>query len=109
MGFALTKYLAKQYQARLVLVGRSAFPPRAEWQQWLMDKPDHPLSGKIRTILSLEQAGAMIDVYSVDISDYSAMQKVIREAEARFGPITGVLHTAGVPDYAGVIQRRTKT
>ncbi|MGF9817158.1 amino acid adenylation domain-containing protein [Brevibacillus agri] len=108
MGFALTKYLAKQYQARLVLVGRSAFPPRAEWQQWLMDKPDHPLSGKIRTILSLEQAGAMIDVYSVDISDYSAMQKVIREAEARFGPITGVLHTAGVPDYAGVIQRRTK-
>ncbi|MDR5002044.1 hybrid non-ribosomal peptide synthetase/type I polyketide synthase [Brevibacillus parabrevis] len=108
MGFALAEYLAKSYQARLVLIGRSAFPPREQWTQWIEDKPDHHLSGKIRTILSLEQAGAMIDVYSVDISDYSAMQKVVREAEMRFGPITGVLHTAGVPDYVGVIQRRTK-
>lgn len=108
MGFAMAEYLARQYKARLVLVGRSPFPPRQEWEQWLKEKPDHRLSNTIRTILSLEKAGAMINVYSVDISDYSSMQKVIHEAEAQFGPITGILHTAGVPDYAGVIQRRTK-
>ena len=108
MGFALAEYLAKQYKARLVLVGRSSFPPREEWEEWASRTDDEKVSRTIRTILSLEEAGAMIEVHSVDISDYSAMQQVVEQAEARLGPITGVLHTAGVPDYAGVIQRRTK-
>ncbi len=108
MGLALAEYLAKQHTARLVLVGRSAFPPKSEWEQWLNRPDDAEITRIIRTIRSLEAAGAVIEVHSADISDFSAMQQVVAQAEARLGPITGVLHTAGVADYAGVIQRRTQ-
>lgn len=108
MGLALAEYLAKQYTARLVLVGRSAFPPKSEWDQWVNRPDDAEVTRIIRTLRSLEAAGAVIEVHSADISDFSAMQQVVARAEARLGPITGVLHTAGVADYAGVIQRRTQ-
>ena len=29
-------------------------------------------------------------------------------SQERFGPLNGVIHSAGVIDYAGVIQRRTR-
>ncbi|HVU67020.1 MAG TPA: type I polyketide synthase, partial [Ktedonobacteraceae bacterium] len=35
IGMALADYLARMYQARLVLVGRSAFPARPDWSNWL--------------------------------------------------------------------------
>ncbi|QQZ58493.1 KR domain-containing protein [Paenibacillus sonchi] len=108
MGLALAEYLATQYTARLVLVGRSAFPPKSEWDQWVNRPDDAEVARIIRTIRALEAAGAVIEVHSADISDFSAMQQVVARAEARLGPITGVLHTAGVADYAGVIQRRTQ-
>jgi acyl carrier protein len=36
------------------------------------------------------------------------MKDVISQAEERYGQINGVIHTAGLIDYGGVIQRRTR-
>jgi amino acid adenylation domain-containing protein len=91
MGFTLARYLAGHYSARLVLVGRSG-----------------PTPENILAIQELEASGAEIMTAQADVSDLRQMREVIRAALQRFGDIDGVLHTAGVADYEGVIQRRTR-
>jgi acyl transferase domain-containing protein/acyl carrier protein len=109
MGLTLAGYLAKQVKARLVLTGRSAFPAREEWEQWLAahDKDD-PVSSKIMKVRELEKAGAEVMVFSADIANRQQMEHVVARTRKRFGPINGVLHAAGAADYKGVIQRRTR-
>jgi nonribosomal peptide synthetase protein BlmVIII len=46
-------------------------------------------------------------VARADIADAPRMRAVIEAAERDFGPLAGVVHAAGVPDLAGMIQRRT--
>jgi malonyl CoA-acyl carrier protein transacylase len=109
MGFTIAQYLAKTFKARLILVGRSAFPSRDQWKEWLdFHEAEDPVSLKIRKIQVLEKQGAEIMVANVDVSDYQQMGEVITRVKERFGPIHGVLHAAGVIDYGGVIQKRTR-
>ena len=56
----------------------------------------------------MEKAGAEIMAAGADVSDPDRMQAVISAARERFGRIDGVLHCAGVADYGGIIQQRTR-
>jgi acyl carrier protein len=47
-------------------------------------------------------------VRQADVADYDRMQAVIMEAQQRYGAVNGVIHTAGLIDYAGVMQRRSR-
>jgi iturin family lipopeptide synthetase A len=109
MGFRLAEHLAGEVKARLVLVGRSPFPQPEEWKQWLdAHGDDHQVSQKIRKLQELEKAGAQVMVVTADVADLGQMREAIDRVHQRFGPIDGVLHTAGLIDYDGVIQRRTR-
>ncbi|WP_375501415.1 SDR family oxidoreductase [uncultured Nostoc sp.] len=109
VGFTLAEHLAKTVKAKLILLGRSAFPAPDEWVEWFANYgEDNDISRKIRKIQELEQLGAEVLVVSADIVNEEQMQAAIAKAQQRFGSINGVIHTAGVIDYAGVIQRRTK-
>lgn len=107
IGLVLAEYLAQTVRAKLLLTGRSAFPARAKWQEWLpTHNPEDDISRKIRQLQKLEQLGAEILVMSADVSNLEQMQSVIAEAEKQFGKFNGVIHAAGVPS-GGVIQRKT--
>jgi len=109
MGFTFGKHLAQLLQARVILVSRSPFPPREQWESWLTtNKEEGKICKQIREMLELEKKGARFLVLSADVSKLDHMMNVIKQAQNQFGSINGVLHTAGVPDLAGVIQRRTK-
>ncbi len=47
-------------------------------------------------------------MFTADVADLEQMRKVVAQTEERFGRINGVIHTAGVADFAGVIQRRSR-
>ncbi|MEH2067461.1 MAG: SDR family oxidoreductase [Nostoc sp.] len=107
-GFTLAEHLAKTVQAKLILLGRSV-PVSDEWVEWLATHgEDNDISRKIRKVQKLEQFGAEVLVVSADVANEEQMQTAIAKAQERFGQINGVIHTAGLADYAGVIQRRTK-
>jgi acyl transferase domain-containing protein/acyl carrier protein/NRPS condensation-like uncharacterized protein len=111
IGFTLAEYLAQTVKAHLVLTTRSGFPPGDQWDQWLeahSHDEDDDVSTKIRRVRELEESGAQIMIAKADVTDFQQMQAVIAEAAERFGPINGVIHAAGVIDYAGVIQKRTR-
>jgi acyl transferase domain-containing protein/acyl carrier protein len=106
VGSTLAENLAREVQARLILVRRSALPPRSEWDR-LTDDPG-PDGEAIRRVRRIERCGGEVLVEAADVSDRERMAQLIESAEARFGRIHGVVHAAGLPDTAGVIQRRTR-
>ncbi len=108
MGLALAEHLGKVWKARLILIGRSDFPNKTDWQTWLSNHPEeNAISIKIRKIQELEKNGAQVLVMSANVADLERMRTVITLGEKQFGQINGVFHCAGVVDFAGVIERRT--
>ncbi len=108
IGLALATFLAESVQARLVLVGRTGLPPREEWGARLQrDGEADATSRRIRKLEAIEALGAEVLVLQADVSDRRQMEEAIACAEARFGRIHGVIHSAGVAP-GGVIQLKTR-
>jgi acyl transferase domain-containing protein len=108
IGLELARYLAEAVRARLVLVSRTGLPPREEWDSWLGSHGEADgTSRKIRKVQALEGRGAEVLVLSADASDRQQMGEALARAEARFGEMHGVIHSAGVAP-GGVIQLKSR-
>src|SRR5215213_2955956 len=107
MALVFAEHLARTAAARLALVGRSAFPARERWRRWLgTHEQDDEVSQKIRRLQELEKYGARVEVFSADVADPQQMQNVLTRVVEQFGPVNGVIHTAGVPG-GGMIPLKT--
>jgi acyl transferase domain-containing protein/acyl carrier protein len=111
VGLELAEYLARTLQAKLILVGRSTFPHRHDWNHWLETHDNQDEIGcEIRRIQALEKLGAEVLALSADVSSVEQMQSVMAESHRRFGRINGLIHAAGVADgglNGGLIHLRT--
>ncbi|MFT5822329.1 MAG: amino acid adenylation domain-containing protein/FkbM family methyltransferase [Crocinitomix sp.] len=88
MGLVFSKYLAQEYNAKLILTGR---------------KPKNEISQT-----DLSKIGNEVIYIQADVSNAAEMELKLLEAEGIVGQINGVFHTAGIVDYGGIIQNRTK-
>ena len=97
VGMILAGHFARAARARLVLVGRSPFPPKEEWPRWLAqhDEAD-AVAVKIKKLQALEAAGGEVTVLSANVADAAAMREVLAEVDRRFGVLHGVVHGAGI-------------
>lgn len=100
IGLMCAEYLARKVKARLILVGQLAFPAREEWEGWLtMHGPQDEISLKIERLKTIEARGAKVMVVSADVASEEQMNEVVRHANARFGLLNGVIHSAtGIGD-----------
>lgn len=106
LGLALAEHLAVSCRARLVLVGRSTLPPRAQWADYLATHhAEDLLARRIAKLQRIEAAGGEVSVWHADASDAEAMAELVRRVRAELGAIHGVVHAAGVP-AAGAFQLR---
>ena len=97
IGLVLAEYLARTVRAKLILIGRSAFPGRDKWEQWLATHgEDDRVSRRIRKVQAIEELGAEVLIISADVANEEQMQAVITQAYERFGTIHGVIHSAGI-------------
>ncbi|MEO8382098.1 MAG: SDR family NAD(P)-dependent oxidoreductase [Acidobacteriota bacterium] len=88
LGLIFAEYLARQFQAKLVLVGRSAPGARQEAK-----------------LSELRAFGAEVLAVQADVSLPGEMERVVREARARFPRIHGVIHAAGVNRDSYVLRK----
>jgi acyl transferase domain-containing protein len=77
IGIAISEYLARNYKAKLVLVGRSSTRGGDAIE-------------RIRTL------GAQVAYVSANVADANAMRGAIEQAYQRFGALHGVIHAAGI-------------
>jgi phthiocerol/phenolphthiocerol synthesis type-I polyketide synthase E len=99
VGLALAEYLADAAHAPvLALLTRSPFPDDADWARWLAGHPDgDATSARIQRLQGLARRGARVVVLHTDVTDLDQTRRAVAELRTRFGPVTGVIHAAGVP------------
>ncbi|MEW1653843.1 beta-ketoacyl synthase N-terminal-like domain-containing protein [Streptomyces sp. NPDC093707] len=106
IGLSLAESLAGRATA-LVLTRRTPFPAAEDWSGYLAAHPaGDDTTRLIDRLTALTAKGTAVLVRQADVADATRMRAVVTEAEELFGPITGVVHAAGSPDTAGMIQRR---
>ena len=109
IGLSLAEYLAKTVQAKLILIARSDFPIRSEWEQWLLTHHEQDAtSRKIQKIQEMEVLGAEVLVITADVANQEQMHKAIANSLTHFGDIHGAIHAAGVP-AGGIIQLKNRS
>ena len=84
IGFSIGRYLAEAVQARLVLTSRSPFPGQ------------EPGNRGAQRVKQLEELGARVLVVQADAADREQVRQAVRQAEATFGNLHGVLYAAGI-------------
>jgi acyl transferase domain-containing protein/acyl carrier protein len=98
VGLTLAEHLARRVRARLVLTSRSPFPPRGQWDAWLEEHDGvGRVSAVIRALLRVEQFGSSVQVVQADLTDESAMHKLMLDTLERHGVLHGIVHAAGAP------------
>jgi len=95
LGLLMADWLVDRGARRLVLVGRTALPPRHDWDS----DNDTDVRQKIAAIRALEMRGVSVDVVALDVGSPGAVQ-VLLATRDRDGapPIRGVIHAAGVTE-----------
>ena len=88
VGLAAAEFLARRFQARLVLISRSGLEPGDEAEA----------ARRRAAVGQLAALGGKVIVGRADVADAAAMRRVVSEAEALFGGLNGVIHAAGVGD-----------
>lgn len=107
LGLEIAHYLARVAGARLVLLGRSAFPAREEWSRWLDGNGDREsIAAKIRKIHQIEEDGGEVLILRADVTDRLRMREAVARAREHFGGLHGVVHAAGLPS-SGTLQLTT--
>jgi acyl transferase domain-containing protein len=108
LGLTFAEFLAREHRARLVLLGVSALPDRAAWDEWLRTHGSaERISQRIAKLRAIEALGAEVVVASADVADREQMRRVVAQALSRFGRLDGVIHAAGVAG-GGLIQLKTR-
>jgi natural product biosynthesis luciferase-like monooxygenase protein len=107
IGLALAEYLAREVQAKLVLCGRSDFPGKQDWDQWLAThSAEDKTSKRILALNQLEQHGAEVIVARTDVTNEAQMRALVTQVGVTFGGINGIIHAAGIAG-GGLMQLRT--
>jgi acyl transferase domain-containing protein/acyl-CoA synthetase (AMP-forming)/AMP-acid ligase II len=112
IGLALAEHLGRTAHARVILLGRTQFPPRNEWEDWLKNHPEtDPMSVQLQRLIALEHVAAGVSVLSADVAEPGQLRQVVDLIYEQFGVLHGVFHAAGIvrDDNAFLVATETTT
>jgi thioesterase domain-containing protein/NADP-dependent 3-hydroxy acid dehydrogenase YdfG/acyl carrier protein len=108
IGLVIAEHLARTVKARLVLSGRTALPPRSEWDALLAQpKKTDAVQQKIRSIRELESLGSEVLTIAADVTSRKQMEEALTTIRQRFAALDGVIHAAGLIED-GPLQIKTR-
>jgi myxalamid-type polyketide synthase MxaD len=94
LGLSVARWMVDQGARRLVLLGRTKLPPRAQWNS---AEAGSRLAHQIGAIREIEALGASVHLAAVDVADEGELSAFLDEFRAEgWPPIRGVVHAAGV-------------
>ncbi|MDZ8185056.1 MAG: AMP-binding protein [Nostoc sp. ChiSLP02] len=91
IGIEIARYLLNNYQARLLLVGRTSLPDKSTWSE-----QTDILGERLKAYQELEQLEGEVIYEAVDICDFKQLQIIVQKAQSQWGKnLDGVLHLVG--------------
>ncbi|MEV4897971.1 SDR family NAD(P)-dependent oxidoreductase [Nonomuraea sp. NPDC055795] len=99
IALGLAEQLAKESQAKLVLLARNGLPERSRWAAILggAEQAGETIRHRVERVLAIEAAGGEVEVVVGDVASADDVARAVGRARERFGTLHGVLHAAGVP------------
>ncbi len=99
LGYTIASYLGANYNATIILTGRSELPIEDTWEAYLSNEDSKSsLVNKIKRFKKLKEQGLKVHYYRMDVSSLQEMQSVVSSIENNLGKISGIVHAAGVID-----------
>lgn len=87
IGYILSQHLIKEYNAKLVLIGRKKIEEKNTHNSKSLERLNH-----------LKNIGDDVRYFSLDIGEREGLEDIVLEVEKDLGQINGVIHTAGMTD-----------
>ncbi|UVO12585.1 KR domain-containing protein [Mycobacterium sp. SVM_VP21] len=96
LGLLMAGWLADRGARRLILAGRSALPPRRDWDS---EEIEDGVRNKIAAVRALERRGVTVDVVGLDVGSRAAVTDLLARRDAAGAPpIRGIIHAAGITE-----------
>lgn len=97
LGLAMADGIIAKVQAHIVLLGRTAIPPRENWAAIGSDPASNSrLAAILKRVAALEAGGSTVSCLNADISNPRAVRKVFEDIRETIGRVDGVIHAAGI-------------
>ena len=107
MGFTIAENICLRFNANVILLHRSAFPKRKDWQAWLETHGKEDLvSRRIEQLLAMEAPGGKIALYKADVGNEQDVMGFFEWVKTKYAKINGIIWAAGEVDYGGIMQNR---
>jgi len=92
LGIALAKHLSAKTSLNLVLLGRSPFPDRDQWEA-VLGQSDCPadLRRKLIGVMEIERQGSRVLCLSADVTRENELAAAMERTRSTFGAINGVV------------------
>ena len=95
----IAEHFARLKKVKLALLARSELPPIEEWDDVLRVLPEESAGAqRMRRIRAIRELGSEVEVVTCDISNRGRVDRALQQVRAKLGPVTGVIHAAGVMD-----------
>ncbi|MFS1524195.1 beta-ketoacyl synthase N-terminal-like domain-containing protein [Microbulbifer sp. 2304DJ12-6] len=95
LGRTFAQYLAREYQATLVLTTREALPPKNQWHSHLEDH-NSKWHEAVRFATELERVGGDVHSVAIDLSCADSIEMAVAKMREEVGHPSGAIHAAGV-------------
>ncbi len=92
IGGEIARAFFKKAKVNLVLTGREQLPSREEWKKGNLSSK---VVSKINVIQDLENQGAKVEYFAVDVTNEQKMKEMIQAVKQLYGSIHGVVHLCG--------------
>ncbi|MGB3466941.1 MAG: type I polyketide synthase, partial [Cyclobacteriaceae bacterium] len=96
LGYIFAKHLSDLAPVKIVMMSRTAYPDRSEWDRIVNEKNDADLSEKITQIRDIEKGFGEVFTYCGDITDYNQLEQTVSKIEEEVGQINGLINVAGI-------------
>jgi acyl-CoA synthetase (AMP-forming)/AMP-acid ligase II/NADP-dependent 3-hydroxy acid dehydrogenase YdfG len=95
VGYELARHLVQEYQARLLLLGRT--PITQERGDATADGNAETPAARLALLQELARHGGAVRYVAVDVCDLAGVQQVAQQAQQEWGrPLDGIFHLAGM-------------
>ena len=103
IGLAIAERLARA-GSPLALLARRPLPARDTWDA-VLKRDAGPASARIRAVRRLEALGVPVVTLAADVANLEEMRAALAEATDALGPLSGLVHAAGVVDDAPILAK----
>jgi NAD(P)-dependent dehydrogenase (short-subunit alcohol dehydrogenase family)/acyl carrier protein len=99
LGLEVARWMIGKGAKNIILMNRSAFPPRSEWDSFESGSRRALQAAAIR---DMENAGAEVELVSFDVGEGNHLDEFMQTVRSNGFPIRGVVHAAGIMQYQSI-------